>query len=92
MDAAVAARSGSQEQPPPWLDVTMALQFMTDDGRLVFHAVGSHSSNTNYPNLPLASAAAPRKNSEVLQLVASRAPIQLMSLLASAPLLSQCMA
>ena len=42
VDAAVAARSGSQEQPPPWLDVTIALQFMTDDGRLVFHAVSSH--------------------------------------------------
>ncbi|CAK0784705.1 hypothetical protein CVIRNUC_007909 [Coccomyxa viridis] len=39
VDAAVAARSGSQEQPPPWLEVTTALQFMTDDGRLVFHAV-----------------------------------------------------
>ena len=42
VDAAVAARSGSQEQPPPWLDVTTALQFMTDDGRLVFHAVSSY--------------------------------------------------
>ena len=39
VDAAVAAQAGTQERPPPWLDVTTALQFMTEDGNLVFHAV-----------------------------------------------------
>lgn len=41
VDAAVAARSGNMERPPPWLDVTTALQFMADDGRLLFHEVAS---------------------------------------------------
>ena len=36
VDAAVAARTGTRERPPPWLDVTSALQFMAEDGRLVF--------------------------------------------------------
>lgn len=39
VDAAVAAQAGTRERPPPWLDVTTALQFMTEDGHLVFHAV-----------------------------------------------------
>lgn len=49
VEAAVAAQAGSRERPPPWIDVTTALQFMADDGSLVFHAVSadippSHSS------------------------------------------------
>lgn len=44
VEAAVAARTGTRERPPPWLDVTTALQFMAEDGRLVFHAVSVHHS------------------------------------------------
>jgi len=41
VEAAVAAQAGTRERPPPWIDVTTALQFMADDGSLVFHAVSA---------------------------------------------------
>ncbi|BDA50839.1 DnaJ homolog subfamily C member 11 [Coccomyxa sp. Obi] len=39
VDAAVAAQLGSMERPPPWIDVTIALRFMTEDSRIVLHKV-----------------------------------------------------
>ena len=42
VEAAVAAQAGTRERPPPWIDVTTALQFMADDGRLAFHAVSAY--------------------------------------------------
>ncbi len=37
MDAALAARLGRLERPPPWVEVTTALRFMVDDGRALLH-------------------------------------------------------
>lgn len=37
--AAVAAKLADMQRPPPWIDVTTALRFMTEDGRLVLHHV-----------------------------------------------------
>lgn len=48
VEAAVAARTGTRERPPPWLDVTTALQFMAEDGRLVFHAVSARHLLTRH--------------------------------------------
>ena len=39
MEAAVAARLGNMERPPPWIDVTTALRFMVEDGRILLHPV-----------------------------------------------------
>ena len=47
VEAAVAARTGTRERPPPWLDVTTALQFMTEDSRLVFHSVSVQLRTSN---------------------------------------------
>ena len=41
VDAAVAARLTTTNQPP-WIDVTIALRFMAEDGRIVLHKVQSH--------------------------------------------------
>ena len=89
VDAAVAARSGSQEQPPPWLEVTTALQFMTDDGRLVFHAVRSHCLKARCSDWLLSSASSPGEDTSVVQLIAPRASTLLMSLVKRAPLFSK---
>lgn len=43
MDAAVAARLGAMDRPPPWIDVTTALRFMTEDSRIALHKVHFHA-------------------------------------------------
>lgn len=43
VDAAVAARLGAMDRPPPWIDVTIALRFMAEDSRIVLHKVQSHA-------------------------------------------------
>lgn len=39
MEAAVAARLCAVHRPPPWIDVTIALRFMVEDGRIILHKV-----------------------------------------------------
>lgn len=41
VEVAVAARLGALGRPPPWIDVTTALRFLTEDGRIVVHKVRS---------------------------------------------------
>jgi hypothetical protein len=39
VEAAVASSLNSMERPPPWIDVTTALRFMVEDGRIALHPV-----------------------------------------------------